>query len=75
MPQLCLAVSDLRIEGKLFGRNVDITGFVVTLQKKMTQNPNQTWKFSPDGTISTVVGLLRFSSGYVVNCLIIDITS
>ncbi|XP_041366917.1 doublecortin domain-containing protein 1-like [Gigantopelta aegis] len=52
MPQLCLAVSDSKIEGKLFGKNVSITGFIVTLQKKMTQNPNQIWNFSPEGTIS-----------------------
>ncbi|XP_046543933.1 doublecortin domain-containing protein 1-like [Haliotis rubra] len=54
MPQLCLGVSDTSVKGRLFDRDAEIEGQVVTLQKKMAQNPNQMWKFTTDATIASV---------------------
>ena len=55
MPQLCLGVSDTRIEGKLFTRDTPVQGFAVCPQKRMTGNPNQIWRFATNGTISAEV--------------------
>ncbi|XP_025087629.1 uncharacterized protein LOC112560197 [Pomacea canaliculata] len=52
MPQLCLAVSETRIKCKLLEKKTAVEGFMVTVQKKMSGNPNQIWKFAPDGAIS-----------------------
>ncbi|XP_076472192.1 doublecortin domain-containing protein 1-like [Babylonia areolata] len=52
MPQLCLGVSDTRIEGRLFVREVGVEGFMVSLQKRMAGNPAQVWRFDPSGSIS-----------------------
>ncbi|KAH3884070.1 doublecortin domain-containing protein 1-like [Dreissena polymorpha] len=52
-PQMCLAVSSLRINTQLSGRNTAVSGYVVTLQKKMVGNPHQMWNFNPDATISS----------------------
>ena len=52
-PQMCLAVGDTRVEGKLFNKDIAIAGYVVMLQKKMVGNPSQTWSFSEtDAVIS-----------------------
>ncbi|XP_070200716.1 doublecortin domain-containing protein 1-like isoform X2 [Littorina saxatilis] len=53
IPQLCLTVSDTRMEGRLFGRETAVEGFVVSLQKKMTGNPSQIWSFATNGTVSS----------------------
>ena len=63
MPQLCLGVSDTRIEGRLFTRETPVNGLAVALQKRMTGNPNQIWRFAPSGGISVEVreeGGVRF---------------
>ncbi|ESO97509.1 hypothetical protein LOTGIDRAFT_152600 [Lottia gigantea] len=52
MPQLCLSVSDIKIEGKIFNKEIPIEGSVVTLQKRQVQNPDQIWTFNNDGTVS-----------------------
>ena len=55
-PQLCLAVSETRIDTNLVGKDHKLSGWVVTLQKKMVGNPHQMWKFNEDATISSKVG-------------------
>ncbi|XP_071104619.1 doublecortin domain-containing protein 1-like [Haliotis cracherodii] len=54
MPQLCLGVSDTTVKGRFFDRDAEMEGQVVTLQKKMAQNPNQMWRFTTDATIASV---------------------
>ncbi|KAL8603779.1 hypothetical protein ACOMHN_058514 [Nucella lapillus] len=51
VPQLCLGVSDTRVQGRLFVRDVAIEGLMVSLQKKMAGNPAQVWRFDPNGSI------------------------
>lgn len=42
-------------DGTLFDNVTSVQGFKVILKKKMIRNPNQTWRFAPDGTISSEV--------------------
>jgi hypothetical protein len=57
-PQLCLAVTEVKIETKLTGKETRVTGYAVALQKKMIGNPHQLWTFNPDATVaSKVIGL------------------
>ncbi|KAL4224512.1 doublecortin domain-containing protein [Mactra antiquata] len=52
-PQLCLAVTDIKTETNLIGMDTKVTGYVVSLQKKMVGNPHQLWTFNPDATITS----------------------
>ncbi|XP_053391549.1 doublecortin domain-containing protein 1-like [Mercenaria mercenaria] len=52
-PQLCLAVTEVKIETNLTGKDTKVSGYVVSLQKKMIGNPHQLWTFNPDATISS----------------------
>ncbi|XP_052801857.1 doublecortin domain-containing protein 1-like [Mya arenaria] len=52
-PQLCLAVSDQKVDTTLTGKEAPVSGYVVTLQKKMVGNPHQMWTFNTDATISS----------------------
>ena len=69
-PQLCLAVSDIRVETGLTDKETNVSGYVVTLQKKMVGNPHQMWSFNSDATIASKVYMLvsiistRFSFRY-----------
>jgi hypothetical protein len=53
MPQLCLGVSDTRVELTL--SKEAISGFVVNIQKKAAGNTYQQWQFNPDATITCLV--------------------
>ncbi|XP_061182929.1 doublecortin domain-containing protein 1-like [Saccostrea echinata] len=50
IPQLCLGVSDTRVDLTL-GKDT-VSGFVVNIQKKATGNTYQQWQFNPDATIT-----------------------
>ncbi|XP_076116553.1 doublecortin domain-containing protein 1-like isoform X1 [Mytilus galloprovincialis] len=51
-PQLCLTVSDTRVDIPWSGKNSPLNGFVVTVQKKMSANTYQQWRFNPNGTLT-----------------------
>ncbi|KAL3841516.1 hypothetical protein ACJMK2_019650 [Sinanodonta woodiana] len=51
--QLCLAASNMQIKARLNGHDNEVEGFVITVQKKMPDNPNQQWQFHSDATISS----------------------
>lgn len=51
-PHLCLTVSDTRVDVPWTGKNSPLNGFVVSLQKKMSANAYQQWKFNPNGTMT-----------------------
>ncbi|XP_013404290.1 uncharacterized protein LOC106169385 isoform X2 [Lingula anatina] len=52
MPQLTLAVTDMKLEGTTVnGAGTEIQGYVVALQKKMVGSPYQQWGFTADGYI------------------------
>ncbi|XP_052066407.1 doublecortin domain-containing protein 1-like isoform X1 [Mytilus californianus] len=51
-PQLCLTVSDTRVDVPWSGKNSPLNGFVVTVQKKMSANTYQQWRFNPNGTLT-----------------------
>ncbi|GFN87697.1 LOW QUALITY PROTEIN: doublecortin domain-containing protein 1 [Plakobranchus ocellatus] len=50
-PQLCLAVSERKVEATLANRESPMDGFVVCLQKKMVGNPSQIWRCTTDATM------------------------
>ncbi|XP_059508100.1 doublecortin domain-containing protein 1-like isoform X2 [Stegostoma tigrinum] len=50
VPQLCLAVSDQQIRLKSVG-NVEFEGYMLVVQKRMRQSPEQQWGFSTAGHI------------------------
>lgn len=58
MPQLCLGVSDTKVELTM-GKDT-VSGFVVNIQKKATGNTYQQWQFNPDASITCVVKALSF---------------
>lgn len=56
LPQLVLGASDYKVTSNLRhptdgGTNLEISGYVVTLQAKQIGNPNQIWNFTKDGYI------------------------
>ena len=60
MPQLVLGVSEYKIKGKLGHpttgvSNVDLEGFAVCLQKKLSGSLSQQWYFTKDGCIYSPV--------------------
>ncbi|GAB1608484.1 domain-containing 1-like, partial [Argonauta hians] len=57
MPQLCLAVyTDFWIKDQLLQeQELKVSGYVVGLQKKNNYDPNQTWIFNSNGTVSSKV--------------------
>lgn len=56
MPQLCLGVSDTKVELTM-GKDT-VSGFVVNIQKKASGNTYQQWQFNPDASITCVVRAL-----------------
>lgn len=52
MPQLCLGVSDTKVELTM-GKDT-VSGFVVNIQKKASGNTYQQWQFNPDASITCV---------------------
>ncbi|KAK3103714.1 hypothetical protein FSP39_021266 [Pinctada imbricata] len=50
LPQLCLGVSDMRVDMQVGGSTV--SGYIVNLQKKSTGNMYQQWQFNPDATVT-----------------------
>ncbi|RUS69866.1 hypothetical protein EGW08_022372, partial [Elysia chlorotica] len=50
-PQLCLAVSDGRVEAQLSCQESPVDGFVVCMQKRMVGNPSQIWRCTSDATM------------------------
>ncbi|XP_060074536.1 doublecortin domain-containing protein 1-like [Ylistrum balloti] len=52
MPNLCLAVSDTRVEFNISEKEGTSSGFVINMQKATSGNIYQQWKFNPDATIS-----------------------
>nr|XP_022337319.1 uncharacterized protein LOC111133328 isoform X2 [Crassostrea virginica] len=50
MPQLCLGVSDTKVDLTL-GKET-VSGFVVNIQKKATGNTYQQWQFNPDASVT-----------------------
>lgn len=53
MPQLCLGVSDTKVDLTL-GKET-VSGFVVNIQKKATGNTYQQWQFNPDASVTCLV--------------------
>lgn len=51
-PQLCLTVSDTRVDVPWSGKDSPLNGFVVNVQKKMSANAYQQWRFNPKGTMT-----------------------
>ena len=58
-PQLCLAVSETRIETTLTGKDQKLVGFVATMQKRMVGNPHQMWEFREDASIASRVSTVK----------------
>lgn len=59
-PHLCLTVSDTRVDVPWTGKNSPLNGFVVSLQKKMSANAYQQWKFNPNGTMTCMVNICLY---------------
>ncbi|GFR98754.1 doublecortin domain-containing protein 5 [Elysia marginata] len=50
-PQLCLAVSDRKVEACVANMDSPVDGFMVCLQKRMIGNPSQIWRCTTDATM------------------------